>query len=244
MMCSAIGTVNGRKPLRDLEKKIRAGLMARQDKAYHKFVSKLIPSLDPERMIGVRTPELRKYMKELAREENYELFLEALPHHYYEENNLHGAMIEQMKDFEKAMRHTEDFLPYIDNWATCDSFTPKIFKKYPSEVYEKVTVWITSDHTYTIRYAIGVLLSNYLKEEFQPEMLEMVSAVESEEYYVNMMIAWYFSMALVQQYQSAIPYLTERKLSKWVHNKTIQKAVESRQIAPETKEYLRSLRVK
>ena len=166
-----------------------------------------------------------------------------LPHRYFEENNLHAFLIANMTDFNAVVRETEAFLPFIDNWATCDSFAPPVFKKHPNAVYQKVLQWIQSEHTYTVRYAIGLLLSNYLDEQFQPEMLELVSNVKSEEYYVNMMIAWYFSFALIKQYDAALPYLERQTLAPFTHNKTIQKAIESRRISPEIKNYLRTLKV-
>lgn len=170
--------------------------------------------------------------------------MQMLPHYYYEENNLHAFIIETIKDYEKAMEETEKFLPYIDNWATCDSFSPKIFKKYPLQVYTKIKKFIDSGKTYTIRYGIGLLLGNYLDEEFDPEMPALVADIVSDEYYVNMMCAWYMATALAKQEQAILPYLEENRLNRWVHNKTIQKAVESRRISPERKAYLRTLRRK
>ena len=167
-----------------------------------------------------------------------EEFFSALPHHYYEENLLHGFLIEQIKDFQSAVEHTEAFLPFVDNWAVCDVFSPKIFQKYPKEVYKYIQKWIKSDKIYTIRYAVGLLLSNYLDEHFQKEMLQLVSEVKSEEYYVNMMLAWYFATALAKQYEATMPLIEAKTLPPFVQNKTIQKARESRRISAETKEYL------
>ena len=169
--------------------------------------------------------------------------MQTLPHRYFEENNLHAFLIENIKDFDAAMSETERFLPFIDNWATCDTFAPPLFKKHLDELYQKILIWIRSPHTYTVRYAIGLLLSNYLDERFKPEMLELVSAVKSEEYYINMMIAWYFSFALIKQYDAAIPYIKKQTLAPFTHNKTIQKAVESSRIPAEIKDYLRTLKV-
>lgn len=224
-----------------LESRVRRELFALRDEKYRDFHKKLVPTVDEERIIGVRIPELRKYAKALAAECGTE-YLDLLPHHYIEENNLHAFVISGIKDFDEAMRRTEEFLPYIDNWATCDSFMPKVFKKYPDAVYERVKGWLQSEHTYTVRYGIVTLLNNFLDGEFRSEMLDLAAALRSDEYYINMAIAWYFSIALVKQYNSALPYIAERKLDKWTHNKAIQKAIESYQISDETKNYLRSLK--
>lgn len=214
------------------------------DEGYKKFNSALIPTVDPQTVIGVRTPELRKYAREIAKTPAAADFLRTLPHAYYEENNLHAYIIEGIKDFGEALSETERFLPYIDNWATCDTFTPKAFKKRPEELLVKIREWLGGGHTYTVRYAIGLLMSLYLDEAFDPEYPALVAAVKSEEYYINMMIAWYFATALAKQKDAALVYLTERRLSPWVHNKTIQKAVESNRIDGEFKTFLKSLRIK
>ena len=214
-------------------------LFALQDKEYRDFTAKLTPSIDKEKIIGVRVPVLRKFAKEFYKNKSAaEEFLSALPHHYYEENLLHGFLVEQIKDFQSAVEHTEVFLPFVDNWAVCDTFSPKIFQKHPKEVYEYIQKWIKSDKTYMIRYAVGLLLSNYLDEHFQKEMLKLVSEVKSEEYYVNMMLAWYFATALAKQYKATIPLIEAKTLPLFVQNKTIQKARESKRISTETKEYL------
>jgi hypothetical protein len=224
---------------------IQRRLLSMRDVQYRDFNSKLIPTVDPHLMIGIRTPLLRKFAKELFKTEPEQAaaFMHDLPHRYFEENNLHAFLIENIKDFNAAMDETEKFLPFIDNWATCDSFSPSIFKKYPDAVYQKILTWLQSSHTYTVRYAIGLLLSNYLDERFKPEMLELVSAVKSEEYYINMMIAWYFSFALIKQYDAALPYIKKQTLDPFTHNKTIQKAVESYRIPADIKDYLRTLKV-
>ena len=224
-----------------LESRVRRELFALRDEKYRDFHKKLVPTVDEERIIGVRIPELRKYAKALAAECGTE-YLDLLPHHYIEENNLHAFVISGIKDFDEAMRRTEEFLPHIDNWATCDSFMPKVFKKYPDAVYERVKGWLQSEHAYTVRYGIVTLLNNFLDGEFRSEMLDLAAALRSDEYYINMAIAWYFSIALVKQYDSALPYIAERKLDKWTHNKAIQKAIESYRISDETKNYLRSLK--
>ena len=228
---------------KDLEEKIRGQLFEMQDLGYKAFHEKLIPTVEPDRVIGVRIPELRKFAKQFSRTLEAKEYLQILPHYYYEENNLHAFLIENIRVYEEAMEHTEKFLPFIDNWATCDSFSPKVFRRHPKEVYEKVKLWISSDKTYTIRYGIGILMGNYLDEQFQPEMAELVAGVVSDEYYVNMMCAWYMATALAKQEETILPYLTEHRLSTWVHNKTIQKAVESRRITPEMKQYLKKLKI-
>ena len=224
---------------------IQHKLLSMQDKAYRDFNAKLIPTVDPKLMIGIRTPLLRKFAKDLFKTEPKQAaaFMQTLPHRYFEENNLHAFLIENIKDFDTAIAETERFLPFIDNWATCDSFAPRLFKKYPDEVYQKILIWIRSPRTYTVRYAINLLLSNYLDDRFKPEMLELVSTVKSEEYYINMMIAWYFSFALIKQYDAALPYIKKQTLAPFTHNKTIQKAVESYRIPADVKDYLRTLKV-
>lgn len=225
---------------------IREELLQLEDLAYKDFLSRLIPTVDKNKIIGIRAPILRKYAKNLFKEDQEAAlyFLENLPHLYYEENNLHGFLIEEIKDFERTLQITKAFLPFIDNWATCDSFSPKVFKKHPERMFNEASKWIESKYTYTIRYGIGVYLSNFLDEEFKPEILEIVSKISSEEYYVKMMIAWFFSFAIIKQKDIALLYLEQRKLEKWIHNKTIQKCIDSRRISEEDKNYLRSLRIK
>lgn len=216
-----------------------------QEATYRMFNARLIPTVDPHLMIGIRIPRLRKFAKDLFKTEADQsaAFIQTLPHRYFEENLLHAFLIENIKDFNTAMFETERFLPFIDNWAVCDSFSPPLFKKHPDAVYQKILTWIHSPHTYTVRYAIGLLLSNYLDAHFKPEMLKIVSAVTSDEYYINMMIAWYFSFALIKQYDTALPYIKKQILTPFTHNKTIQKAIESRRIPAEIKDYLRTLKV-
>ena len=216
-------------------------LFEMQDTGYRDFQRRLMPDIPKEKVIGVRTPALRKLAKELAGTEEAAAFISQLPHKYYEEDNLHTFLICEMKDYDDCMAEVERFLPYIDNWATCDCFTPKVFKKHREEVYEKIKQWLGSAETYTVRFGI-VTLMDYLKTDFEKQMLSLVADIRSEEYYINMATAWYFSMALVWQYNAALPYLTEERLDKWTHNKSIQKATESRQIDDKTKEYLRTLK--
>lgn len=223
---------------------IQKELFALQDEKYREFSSSLMPTVDPERVIGVRTPDLRKLAKKLAKKPDIDVFLHCLPHQYYEEDNLHGFIIEGMKDYEACVQAMDVFLPYIDNWATCDLISPKVFKKHLPELLDKIREWIASDRVYTVRFGIGMLMSFYLDDAFAPEYLEMVSSIRSEEYYVNMMIAWYFATALAKQYDAAVCYIEQKKLEAWTHNKAIQKAVESRRITEEQKKYLRTLKIK
>lgn len=218
-------------------------LFALQDTEYQTFQSKLMPTIPPETVIGVRTPLLRKRAKELAGTPQAESFLHDLPHRYYEENNLHAFLIEQIRDYDTALAETERFLPYINNWATCDCFCPKVFAKHKEELLISIRRWLGSDQTYTVRYAMGMLMRYYLDEDFQPEYLAWVAGVHSEEYYLNMMRAWYFATALAKQPDAALPWLTDRRLDVWTHNKTIQKAAESYRIPPEMKQQLRELRI-
>lgn len=213
-----------------------------QDLKYRDFHSKLLPGIDKEKIIGIRTPQLRKFAKEFAKTEEKVLFLQELPHTYYEENNLHMMLVSWMKDYGACLKEVRRFLPYIDNWATCDLPLPKCFEKHKTELLPEIQSWIMDTHTYTIRYGIGVLMRLYLDEAFLPEFPELVAQVRSEEYYVNMMIAWYMATALAKQWETIIPYIEQKKLPEWVHRKTIQKAVESYRITPEQKAYLKTFR--
>ena len=213
-----------------------------QDLKYRNFHSKLMPGIDKETIIGIRTPVLRKFAKEFAKTEAAESFLKELPHQYYEENNLHMLLISDIKDYERCLAEVKRFLPYINNWATCDIPRPKCFAKNKAELLPVIKEWIASGDTYTIRYGIGTLMSFYLDEDFRPEYLEISAQVQSEEYYVNMMIAWFFATALAKQWDAAFPYIQEDRLSVWVHNKTIQKARESYRITDEQKQILKELK--
>jgi 3-methyladenine DNA glycosylase AlkD len=219
-------------------------LFALQDTAYGDFQAKLMPTIDRSTIIGVRTPALRKLAQQIAKTEAAREFIGNLPHRYYEENNLHAFIVARMTDFDEAMRQTNLFLPHIDNWATCDSFTPKVFGKHPDELLAAVKVWITSPHTYTVRFAIKMLMTFFLDERFSDEYPRMVAAVKSDEYYIKMMIAWYFATALTKHHDSVLCYLTDYRLDTWCHNKTIQKAIESYCVSDERKDFLKSLRVK
>ena len=228
---------------RGCENTIQQGLFALQDLSYRDFQSKLMPTVDKERVIGVRTPALRKFAKELAKDrEAAETFMDSLPHTYYEEDNVHGELIGSIRDYDTCVAALDRFLPYVDNWATCDMMSPKVFRKHRQELLEPIGRWLASDHIYTVRFAIKMLMDHYLEEDFAPEYLEWVAAVESEEYYLRMMQAWYFATALAKQYEAVVSYLVEHRLELWTHNKTIQKAVESYRITPQQKEFLRTLR--
>ena len=223
---------------------IRDELFRLQDVEYRDFQKKLIPTVDSESVIGVRTPELRKLAKDLYRQPEAAEYLNTLPHEYFDENQLHAFMISEEKDFDRCIVEVEAFLPYVDNWATCDQLSPKAFGKNKDRLLLHIRNWIESDHTYTKRFAIGMLMQHYLDDDFDPDYPEMVAKVRSEEYYVNMMIAWYFATALAKQYEAVIPYIEGQRLDVWTHNKAIQKARESRRISPEQKEYLKTLKRK
>lgn len=211
-----------------------------QDKKYQELQYRTIPNV--ENIIGVRTPELRKLAKELVKENNYKSFLEELPHKYFDENQLHAFIISELKDYNECINYVNKFLPYVDNWATCDQMSPKVFKKNLDKLLLEIKKWIKSKETYTIRFGIGMLMQYFLDDSFKVEYLETISKIRSDEYYVNMMIAWYFATSLAKQYNDTIKYIENNKLDIWTHNKTIQKAIESYRITDEQKEYLRSLK--
>lgn len=223
---------------------IQQRLFSMQDEKFREFSSKLMPTVSPELVIGVRTPQLRSLAKELSKTPEGEAFISGLPHKYFEENNLHAFILAGMKDLGGLINEVNRFLPYVDNWATCDQMSPKLFKKRPPELYDEILNWLKSDKVYTVRFAVGMLMENYLDEGFSPEHPELVAELKSGEYYVDMMRAWYFATALAKRYDDVIPYIQERRLDVWTHNKAIQKAIESRRITPETKEYLKGLKVK
>ena len=220
--------------------KIRTQLFSMQDLKYRDFQSKLIPTVEYDTVIGVRTPELRKYAKQLAKTEGITQFLRDLPHQYFDENQLHAFLISEIKDYETCVEEVERFLPYVDNWATCDQMVPKAFKNQEKELLKVIRKWIASDKTYTVRFAIEMLMKHFLDEHFNLEYPKMVAQVRSDEYYVNMMIAWYFATALAKQYDAVLPFMENHCLEVWTHNKAIQKSVESYRITKEQKEYLRS----
>ncbi len=228
----------------DIEKTVQARLFELQDLAYRDFHSRLMPTVPKEKIIGVRVPELRKFAKEFAKTEDSKEFLKILPHKYYEEDNLHAFLIEQIKDFDECISVLDNFLLCVDNWATCDMMSPRIFKKNTEKLLPKIEEWLISDYTYQVRFAIGMLMKFYFDENFDERYLSLVASVKSDEYYINMMIAWYFATALAKQWEKALPYIENKVLDQWTHNKAIQKAVESYRITEEQKEYLKMLKIK
>ena len=223
---------------------IKKELFAMQDKEYKAFHSRLMPTINPDTIIGVRIPALRSFAKKLNKDADNAVFLKALPHQYYEENNLHAFLIEQISDFDLCICELNRFLPYVDNWATCDCMRPKSFKKNKEKLLPHIYTWLSSNHTYTIRFGIGMLMFYFLDEDYNIKYSDTVSEIKSDEYYVNMMIAWYFATALSKQWDRIIPYIENYRLPQWVHNKTIQKSVESYRITKEQKEYLKKFRIK
>lgn len=223
--------------------KIRDRLFELQDFNYLEFHSKLIPSVDKKTIIGVRIPILRKLAKEYIKDPESDLFLKDLPHKYYDENILHALLISEIKDYDSCIEYLEEFLPYIDNWAVCDILSPKVFKNHKEELLVKIKEWSTSKQTYACRFGIGMLMSHYLDFDYKKEYLEIPALIHLDDYYINMMIAWFFATALAKRWEDTVIYLEENKLDVWVHNKTIQKACESYRIAPEKKKYLKTLKV-
>ena len=223
---------------------IRVELYKLQDVKYKDFMIRLVPGMEPDRMIGIRTPELRKLAKAMSSRADIDAFMDDLPHRYFEENQVHAFIISGMKDYGDCIDRLTAFLPYVDNWATCDQMSPKVFKKHKEELLGMIRIWIASTETYTIRFGLSMLMEHYLDEDFDPAYLEMAAGIRSEEYYVRMMIAWYFATALAKQYAAAVQYLEHQSLDVWTHNKTIQKAIESYRITPEQKEYLRTLKIR
>ena len=223
---------------------VQTRLFELQDLKYRDFHAKLMPTVNKEKIIGVRTPALRVFAKKYGKTDEAKEYLQILPHQYYEENNLHGLLIEQIKDYDSCLEELERFLPYIDNWATCDLLALKKKKKHRDIFIREVYRWMESDQPYTIRFGISMLMRHYLDEGFKPEYPEKVAAIRSEEYYVNMMRAWYFATALAKQYEKILPFLEEQRMDIWTHNKTIQKSIESYRITQEQKDHLRTLRIK
>ena len=226
------------------EKEIRDELFSLRDTGYRDFQSKLIPTVDPATVIGVRTPALRKFAKQLYKEKSFDEFLSVLPHEYFDENQLHAFIISEIRDYDRCVEEINRFLPFIDNWATCDQLSPVVFKKHRHELLDEISTWMDSKETYTIRFGIGMLMQHYLDDDFDPKYPDMVASIRSDEYYVNMMIAWYFATALAKQYDTILPYIKDKRLDTWTHNRTIQKAVESYRITPEQKTYLKTLKIK
>ena len=227
-----------------LTEEIRAELYRLRDEKYRDFQEKLIPTVRPGTMIGVRTPVLRTYAKQLLRRPDVWEFLEELPHDSFDENQLHAFILSELKEFERCADEVNRFLPFVDNWATCDQLSPKVFGKHHADLLPLIQRWIASGETYTVRFGIGMLMAHFLDADFDPRYPECVAAVRSEEYYVNMMRAWYFATALAKQYDIVLPYLEQHRLDAWTHNKTIQKAVESYRVTDAQKAYLKTQRIK
>ena len=228
----------------DYIRDIRKELYLLQDLKYRDLQIRTIPTVPPETIIGVRTPDLRRMAAQLAKAEEVRLFLRCLPHAFFEENQLHAFIVSQMKDYGECLRELNRFLPFTDNWATCDQMSPRVFRKHRAELLDSVREWIASPETYTVRFGIGMLMEHYLDEDFDLSYPELVASVRSDEYYVNMMIAWYFATALAKQYDAVLPFIEDHRLDPWTHNKTIRKAVESFRITPEQKAYLKTLTVR
>ena len=227
-----------------ITEEIRSRFKEQQDIGYRELQIRTTPSVEASRIVGVRTPALRSLAKELGKREDVGEFLKILPHELFEEDQLHAFIISGYKDYGRAIDELERFLPYVDNWATCDQMSPKVFKKHRQELMEHIKKWIKSDKTYTVRFGVGMLMEHFLDEDFDVRYAEMVAELRSDEYYVNMMIAWYFATALAKQYDEILPFIREERLAVWTHNKTIQKAIESYRITPEQKEYLKTLKIK
>ena len=223
---------------------IQKYLFLNQDKEYAEFQRKLIPTVDPDTVIGVRTPVLRKYAKELFKSVEKATFLASLPHKYFDENQLHSFILAYEKDYNTLIERVEAFLPYVDNWATCDQLSPKAFDAHRTELLGRIKKWLCSGHTYTVRFGLCSLMRYYLDDGFLPLYLDLAANVRSDEYYIKMMQAWFFATALAKQYEYTLPYIENRALEKWTHNKAIQKAVESYRITPEQKEHLKTLKIK
>ena len=217
-------------------------LKSLQDIKYRGFQAGLIPTVDNDKVIGVRTPELRKLAKEMSKRDDADDFLNDLPHEYFDEDQLHAFMVSGIKDFDECISEVERFLPYINNWATCDQMTPKVFGRHKEELLPHVREWIDSGETYTVRFGVKMLMSYFLGDDFDMEYADLVAGIKSEEYYVNMMRAWYFATALAYNYNEVVPLIENRKLDRWTHNKAIQKSVESYRITAEQKEYLKTLK--
>ena len=223
---------------------IRAELQSLQDTGYRDLQCKILPTVKSETIIGVRTPDLRQLAKRVSKRDDVEVFLNDLPHTCFDENQLHAFIISGIKDFKRCVDSVSRFLPYIDNWATCDQLSPKVFSKHKEELLPWIRGWIADGNTYTVRFGVGMLMQHYLDDAFDSAYPSLVAEIRSEEYYVRMMVAWYFATALAKQYETIIPFLEKKRLDVWTHNKTIQKAVESYRITPEQKDYLKSLRIK
>lgn len=222
---------------------LKSLLFSMADENYKEFQSKLMPTVPKEKIIGIRTPLLRKFAKDFSKTAEAKVFLKNLPHEFYEEDNLHAFLLEYIKDFEECAKAVTEFLPFVDNWATCDSMSPKVFKTDKEKLLGYIEKWLSAKDTYSVRFGIKMLMEHFLTEDFSLEYPEKVAKIKSDEYYIRMMQAWYFATALAKQYDSVLPFIESRKLEKWVHNKAIQKSVESFRITKEQKEYLKRLKI-
>lgn len=223
---------------------IQKQLFELQDLGYKEFHSKLMPTVCKDKIIGVRVPQLRKFAKELNKSGLKVDFLNTLPHKYYEEDNLHAFLIEQIKDFNECIFALDNFLLFVDNWATCDMMTPKVLAENPDLLYEKIQEWAKSEHTYTVRFAVVTLMKIFMDERLDKKHLKLLLRIKSDEYYINMALAWYLATALSSRWDLVIPYIENKKFDKWIHNKAIQKSIESYRITKQQKEYLRTLKIK
>ncbi|MBR5383670.1 MAG: DNA alkylation repair protein [Clostridia bacterium] len=217
-------------------------LAACSDEEYRDFQSRSVPNIPKETILGVRTPDMRKIAKEINGTEEAKAFLKQLPHQYYEENLVHFFLIAMIRDFDECAKAVETFLPYVDCWPVCDQSSPKVFAKNHQKLLPLIRKWIGSEHVYTARFGIRMLMNEFLGEDFKPEYLEWVAAVKGEDYYIKMMVAWYFATALAKKYDESVVYIEQRRLEPWTHKKAIQKAIESFRVSDEHKEYLKSLR--
>lgn len=228
----------------NINEEIKTELFKMQDIDYKKLHSKLIPTIEQERIIGVRTPVLRKFSNTIYKNKDIDIFLNSLPHFFYEENNLHAFCIEKEKDYNNCIDRINEFLPYVDNWATCDMMSPPIFAEHKNELIHQIKKWICSTDTYTVRFGLKCLMSHYLYKDFKTEYLKIAAEIKSDKYYIKMMIAWFFATALAKQYDETIPYIENKMLDVWTHNKTIRKSIESFRISKEQKDYLKTLKIK
>lgn len=218
-------------------------LLSVQDSKYKEFQSKLVPNISPDTMIGVRTPQMRSIAKEFFGTQTGLDFLKVLPHKYYEENIIHFFMISMIKDFEECVGEVERFLPFVDCWPVCDQSSPKVFKKNHEKLLPRIKKWIGSEHVYTSRFGMRMLMNEFLDADFKPEYLEWVAVKRGEDYYLKMMVAWFFATALAKQYEASLPFIGNHRLEPWTHNKAIQKALESFRVSDEHKALLRTLRI-
>lgn len=217
-------------------------LLSVKDDKYKEFQTKLVPNIEPDTIIGVRTPQMRDVAKKVFASDLKDAFLQQLPHKYYEENLVHFFVISMIKDFDECIAEVERFLPYVDCWPVSDQASPKSFKKNHSKLIKYIKKWIASDHVYTARFGMRMLMNEFLGDDFKEEYLELVASKKGDDYYLKMMVAWYFATALAKRYDESVKYIEERRLDEWIHRKAIQKAVESFRVTDEHKEYLKSFR--